>query len=343
MTEYIDELRAMWHSALAEAVRNRANKNAAENGGKVKYSINREFASGIDSWDGKTDKTFLVGRTSDALKSIGVKDRNIVWHSGKIAKILKQHAGMTKDIILQVPQILENPVIALKSKQSDTRLAIFGEVRDTNGAIVTAILELQPTNRGGQLLDMNIVASAYGKDTSPAAFIQNSDVVYVDPNIERTKSWMQGLGLRLPSDATTLGFIGRITYNDGKVKIEGLPYQQFMRGEDNNTQIKKSEREIAQERGRRRTEIYAELQKLKAERDDLLRLDADYAAAQEKRRYAATFRERVDATRALNAAKAKIDTAELDERIRALQDERSAIDDAERAEHEAAPIAGRAA
>ena len=335
MTDYMDELRAMWDSALADAVRNRANKNAAENGGKAKYSINREFASEIDSWDGKTDKTFLVGRTSDALKSIGVKDRNIVWHSGKIAKILKQHAGMTKDIILQVPQILENPVIALKSKQSDTRLAIFGEVRDANGAIVTAILELQPTNRGGQLLDMNIVASAYGKDTSPAAFIQNSDVVYVDPNIERTKSWLQGLGLRLPSDATTLGSIGRITYNDGKVKIEGLPYQQFMRGEDNNTKIKKSEREIAQERGKRRAEIYSELQRLKDERSRLLEQDADYAAAQEKRRYAQTFAERVEATRAINAAKAKIDTAEYDERIQALQDERSAIDEAERAEYNA--------
>lgn len=105
--------------------------------------------------------------------------------------------------------------------------------------------------------------------------------------------------------------------------------------ENSNTKIKKSEREIAQERGRRRAEIYAELQKLKAERDDLLRQDADYTAAQEKRRYATTFRERVDATRALNAAKAKIDTAELDERIQALQDERSAIDEAERAEYNA--------
>lgn len=34
MTDYMDELRAMWDDALAEAVRNRANKNAAENGGK---------------------------------------------------------------------------------------------------------------------------------------------------------------------------------------------------------------------------------------------------------------------------------------------------------------------
>lgn len=65
----------------------------------------------------------------------------------------------------------------------------------------------------------------------------------------------------------------------------------------------KPEREIAQELGRRRAEIYAELQKLKAERDDLLPQEADYTAAQEKRRYATTFRARVDATRALNAPK----------------------------------------
>lgn len=35
MTDYMDELRAMWDDALAEAVRNRANKNAVEIGGKA--------------------------------------------------------------------------------------------------------------------------------------------------------------------------------------------------------------------------------------------------------------------------------------------------------------------
>lgn len=40
MTDYMDELRAMWDDALSEAVRNRANKNAAENGdGAARYSL----------------------------------------------------------------------------------------------------------------------------------------------------------------------------------------------------------------------------------------------------------------------------------------------------------------
>lgn len=105
--------------------------------------------------------------------------------------------------------------------------------------------------------------------------------------------------------------------------------------ENSNTKIKKSEREIAQERGKRRAEIYAELQRLRNERNNILEQDTDYAAAQEKRRYAQTFKERVEATRAINAARAKIDTAELDERIQSLQDERTAIDEAERAEYNA--------
>lgn len=40
MTDYMDELRAMWDDALSDAVRNRANKNAAESGdGAIRYSL----------------------------------------------------------------------------------------------------------------------------------------------------------------------------------------------------------------------------------------------------------------------------------------------------------------
>lgn len=107
-------------------------------------------------------------------------------------------------------------------------------------------------------------------------------------------------------------------------------------GENVNTKSgKNSARDVAAERGKRRAEIYSELQRLRNERSRILEQDADYAAAQEKRRYAQTFKERVEATRAINAAKAKIDTAELDERIQSLQDERTAIDDEERAEYNA--------
>lgn len=49
MTDYMDELRAMWDDALSDAVRNRANKNAAENGDGAKFSV-REVGGQQIAW-----------------------------------------------------------------------------------------------------------------------------------------------------------------------------------------------------------------------------------------------------------------------------------------------------
>lgn len=49
MTDYMDELRAMWDDALADAVRNRANKNAAETGDGAKFSV-REVGGQQIAW-----------------------------------------------------------------------------------------------------------------------------------------------------------------------------------------------------------------------------------------------------------------------------------------------------
>lgn len=187
------------------------------------------FAAEIDAWDGKADKTLAVGTTSDVLQSIGVQKRGIVWHSRKLGEILRKHNNMSIDIVKKVPEILEDPIIVLKSMQSDSRIAIFGEVVDKSGAPVTTILELQPTNRGGELLNMNVIASVYGKNSNLSGFIRNSNLLYLDPNKNRTGKWLQGLGLQLPSDTTSLGSIGTITYQDGNVKIAGVPFHQYMR------------------------------------------------------------------------------------------------------------------
>ena len=135
---------------------------------------------------------------------------------------------MTRDVIKQVPDILENPVVVLESKQSSSRIAVFGEVTDSSGNPVTAILELQPTGMGGEIMDMNVVASAYGKDGNPARFIQSSGVLYLDPNKTRTERWLHSIGLQLPSGLTTLGPIGSITYQNGKVKMESIPASQVV-------------------------------------------------------------------------------------------------------------------
>lgn len=58
MTDYMDELRAMWDDALADAVRNRANKNAAETGdGAIRYSLRPVQAVQPTSEDWQRTKT----------------------------------------------------------------------------------------------------------------------------------------------------------------------------------------------------------------------------------------------------------------------------------------------
>lgn len=221
----------------APPVREDAATAAVGNKGPTRYSIDTEFASELDAWNGKSNKIFRVGTTSEALQSIGVEDRNIVWHGKKIAEILRKHSGMTLEIIQKVPEVLENPVIILQSKNSESRLAIFGEITDRNGAPITAILELQPTNKGGELLDMNVIVSAYGKDSNPSGFIKSSGLVYLDPDKKRTDNWLRAVGLQLPSVArVNYGSVGRVSYQDGKVKIDSVPYQQYMQGADQNAQ-----------------------------------------------------------------------------------------------------------
>lgn len=227
----LEQAAKLWEKALTASSRTAQAQKTTEarngNGGK-RYSIDPNFGERIDAWDGKSGKTFQVGRTSKALQSIGVRDKRIIWHSGKVARILDKHHAMTRDVIKQVPDILENPVVVLESKQSSSRIAVFGEVTDSSGNPVTAILELQPTGMGGEIMDMNVVASAYGKDGNPARFIQSSGVLYLDPNKTRTERWLHSIGLQLPSGLTTLGPIGSITYQNGKVKMESIPASQVV-------------------------------------------------------------------------------------------------------------------
>lgn len=237
LSDKLSEMEKLLSDALESAAQTqRTQKNTAEAvGSGAKYSISSSFAREIDSWDGKSKKSFVVGRTSDVLKGLGVEDRRIIWHGGKIAEVLRKHSNMSKEIIKQVPQIMETPVIILKSQNSNSRITMFGEVRDSKGNLVLAVLELEPTARNGRILNMNVVASAYGKDSNPNGFVKNSELLYLDPNKNRTQKWMQSVGLQLPSGTNTLGSIGTITYKDGKVNIQGVPYNQFMQGNYNNT------------------------------------------------------------------------------------------------------------
>lgn len=183
---------------------------------EVKHSLNPNFEQQYDQWDRKNPRwRFNIGTTSEALKSIGIPDKKIVWDSSKIIKIKAKHSGMTDSVIKQVPQILEYPVIVMQSKQSDSRITMFGEVHDQKGKLVLGVIELHPT-QNGILMDEFKVASAYGKDNAQR-FIDSSEILYIEPNKNRTHDWIRRTGLQLPVGLNQYGPIGRIAYADEDV------------------------------------------------------------------------------------------------------------------------------
>lgn len=194
-------------------------KNTATEDGEARYSLNKDFTRQFDAWVNdrdekgnlKTGGYFKVGTTSEALKSIGVNDYQIYWDQSKIAKILSKHPEMTADVIKNVPQILEHPILVMQSQTVANRITIYGEVMDAEGSPVLVALELRPQDKRGEILDFAKIASAYGKRNAQNA-INTSEILYVDPNKKRTDAWLEALRLQLPSGLTKYGSIGRVTY-----------------------------------------------------------------------------------------------------------------------------------
>lgn len=244
-----------------------ANKNAAAisdaAAGEGKYSIDERFEDEIDRLNKKTDDYMIsVGKTSEVLKSIGVKDQTILWNAGKIKKILTKHseanykAGkdksiMTPAIIKQVPQVLENPVVVLHSneqtgadqgKNYGSRIYMFGEVTDALGQPVSVSLELLPTRKNGLEMDNIVLTSAYGKSNIQGA-LNTDQILYIDPNKKRTAAWLGSTGLQLPVPPTMYGSRGTLTYFGDSVKMmsqnsRNAKLAQFMTQEEGKTETR---------------------------------------------------------------------------------------------------------
>jgi len=183
----------------------------------AKYSVNPAFQAQYDAWDGKNANTrFFVGKTSQTLRYVGVKNQEIVWDASKIIKVKQDHPAMSDEIIKRVPSVIENPIIVMESKTVPGRITMFGELADADGAPVLVALELEPTKDYRLNMEVIKIASAYGKDTSPQKLLDESLVLFVDPNKNRTQTWLKLYKLQLPSSAK-YGLNGRVTYKNNSV------------------------------------------------------------------------------------------------------------------------------
>lgn len=202
---------------------------------KSRFSIDPGYTQDIEEWEraGRPDdETFTMGSTGDVLQGLGAIEQDIYLHSEKVNTILRQHPEMTLEEIKRIPEILEDPVLVLKSRNSEvrsqygnSRLAIFGTVKATDGRPVMCILDLRPVENGFLIEDMQKVSSAYTKDVNPERFIRQSDVLYADK--KRTTSLLRDTGFMRRVSLLRYGYVGSISYDGGSVNIEGVPFHEL--------------------------------------------------------------------------------------------------------------------
>ena len=202
------------------------NTHSMQNG--KKYAVSDSYSREIDEWykSGKSDnESFALGSTGDVLQGLEAIESDIYMNSDKINRILDKHKEITVAEIKKIPEILEDPVLILKSQNKDrggkqnTRLIIFGSVKGQDGRPVLSVLDLRPVENNLAINDMQKVSSVYTKDNNPVAFIENSDVVYADK--KRTANLLHSIGFQMPTELRQSGYIGSISYIKRSVNIQG--------------------------------------------------------------------------------------------------------------------------
>ena len=213
------------------------NRGAKEQGSaEVKYSIDPSYAQDIDEWnrDGRNSREiFVLGSTAEALQGLGARENDIYMKGDKISLILEQHPEMTLNEIKRIPEILDDPILVLSSRNKgragsqNTRLVLFGSVKAQDGRPVLCVLDLQPVENRIVIQDMQKATSAYTKDNDPVRFVRNSEVLYTSENKKRTTALLRTLGFQMPSELQRYGSMGSISYHGQNIKMEGVPFTEI--------------------------------------------------------------------------------------------------------------------
>lgn len=213
----------------------KAGRKAAQQSGAAQYSISKDYRQKLRQWnrDGQPEgASFGLGTTGATLQGLGAVESDIYMNGDKIKTILKDHPEITLREVERIPEILEDPVLILKSKTGrgdNSRLVLFGSVKAQNGQPMMEVLDLRATEGGFLLDDMQKVNSAYTKK-NPASFIQSSEVLYADK--KRTIPLLRQTGLTIASQPLLRnGSIGSISYEGKNVNLKGVPFGEVVQAE----------------------------------------------------------------------------------------------------------------
>ncbi len=243
-----EALAEAWASAVVEAGENYQlqdgqKKNAREGERYSSRQYNEDaakFEKAVEQWsrDGmESGVQFQLGSTGEVLQGLGAIESDIYMNGDKIRKILNEHPEITLNEIKQIPQILNDPALILKSrnigrgKMQNTRMVLFGSVKGQNGLPVLTVFDLRPSENHFILNDMQKVTSSYTKTNDGPSFVESSFVLYADK--KRATSLLRTIGFQMPIELLQSGFIGNITYNKQNVNMYGEKFSDvFRKGEE---------------------------------------------------------------------------------------------------------------
>ena len=239
-----EALAEAWASAVVDAGENYQlqdgqKKNAREGERFSSRQYNEDaakFEKAVEQWsrDGmESGVQFQLGSTGEILQGLGAIESDIYMNGDKIRMILNDHPEITLNEIKQIPQILNDPALILKSrnigrgKMQNTRMVLFGSVKGQNGLPVLTVFDLRPSENHFILNDMQKVTSAYTKTNDGPSFVESSFVLYADK--KRATSLLRSIGFQMPIELLQSGFIGNISYNQRSVNMYGEKFSDVFR------------------------------------------------------------------------------------------------------------------
>ena len=155
-------------------------RSDAEEAGKISYSVmdaavkgnNRPFAEQFADYKaGKMQPTdlFYLNNTSEYLQAAGLANEPIVMAQSVVTKAQRKATvdthghELTDDILLKLPEMIEKPVLLLKSDTVPNSAVVVTSVIDSSGSPVVVALHLS-RNNGFDVVTR--IASLYGKKNS---------------------------------------------------------------------------------------------------------------------------------------------------------------------------------
>ena len=157
-----------------------------------------------------------------------------------MAAQLLNKSEITKDVLKQIPSVLERPVAI--SESYDNTVMVFGRVFDAKGNPIVIALRIYSTNRRNHVTLVNKIRSVGTRSHNLDKLLSKDSLLYLSKNKKETVAWFNALGRSTPFGGTKFGLIRSISFqaenSNRKIKTSAVvrddtvaPIEKRLRGD----------------------------------------------------------------------------------------------------------------